>query len=49
MERTIDNRSGSEAAGEGILAREDYYIRHFGPLTQPIAHSTDEQPVHVDI
>lgn len=42
-------QSRAETAGERILARERHYIEHFGPITQPVAHSNDEQPVHVDI
>jgi hypothetical protein len=32
-----------------ILARENHYMRHLGPMTEPIAHSSDKQPVHLDI
>ncbi|GMW03695.1 MAG: hypothetical protein AMXMBFR84_48290 [Candidatus Hydrogenedentota bacterium] len=49
MESTAGNGSRSGAVSERILARECHYIEHFGPITQPVAHSTDEQPVHVDI
>jgi hypothetical protein len=35
---------------EGFLeAREEHYQRFFGPLTQPIMHSTDFRPVHIDL
>jgi hypothetical protein len=35
---------------EGFLeAREEHYERLFGPLTQPVMHSTDIKPVHVDV
>lgn len=34
---------------EGFLeAREGHYQRFFGPLTQPVMHSTDVKPVHID-
>jgi len=35
---------------DGFLeAREGHYERFFGPITQPIMHSTDVKPVHIDI
>lgn len=32
-----------------LEAREEHYERFFGPITQPIMHSTDVKPVHIDI
>lgn len=32
-----------------LEAREAHYTRFFGPLTQPVNHSTDVQPVHIDV
>jgi hypothetical protein len=35
---------------EGFLeGREGHYQRFFGPLDQPVMHSTDSKPVHIDV
>jgi hypothetical protein len=34
---------------ELLKARESHYVRHFGALNQPVMHSTDFKPMHVDI
>lgn len=34
---------------EAMQSREDHYESHFGPLTEPVMHSTDVKTPHVDV
>lgn len=32
-----------------LKVREDHYERHFGPLSEPVMHSTDDAQPHIDV
>lgn len=34
---------------DSLTVRERHYTKEFGPLTEPILHSTDEKPLHIDV
>jgi hypothetical protein len=38
-----------ESNSQSIETRESHYQRFFGPLSEPVMHSTDVRPVHIDI